>query len=183
MSLHLHYGFATKAIRREGFVSFHQGSSLKGWGERCVCVLYVCVRCVCKRCMKAEVIMTHEISVAEHWIRKWEAARGRGEIWISNESKLRGVLMEKRWINSQFMALHQRQSLILTKFQKAVNNKASWVKRGLKFHTILYSSQQSLQSQSSLLWLPDFIIIKQLFPSKNSSERLNNTSRFFIEGK
>lgn len=41
-----------------------------------------------------------------------------------------------------------------------------------------YLSSLPLQSHSSLLWLPDFIIIKWLFPSRNSSKRLSNKSAF-----
>ncbi len=43
---------------------------------------------------------------------------------------------------------------------------------------IPYLSRFSLQSQSSLLWLPDPIIIQQSFSSRNSSKRLNNKSTF-----
>lgn len=53
-----------------------------------------------------------------------------------------------------------------------------------RFHAIPYLSPKlSLQSQSSVLWLPDFIIIKPSCPSRNSSKRLNNKSAFCIRQK
>lgn len=89
-------------------------------------------------------------------------------------------------ITVSLLASHQCRSLLFTNYGKSLSRSEQTKAKhqgnadSERFHMIPYLSQLSLQSQSSVLWLPDFIIIKLLFPSRNSSKRLNNKSTFRI---
>lgn len=136
------------------------------------------------------------------WWRKW-AVCVCGCVWVCDVVREK----EKKWLRPpkiihhwttfsnttvSLLASHQCHSSLIANYTKSLRRSEqtkakrqgnAYSERLAKFHMIPYLSQLSLQSQSSLLWLPDFIIIKQSFPSRNSSKRLNNKSTFFIGRK
>lgn len=147
------------------------------------------------------------MSAAEHWIQKWEV-RGRWDVnrkfkhlmtadmvrvcvrarqgaraWQRAREKITRK-KEKKKKKERKKATQQSYSLLVTNYGKSLRRgeQTKAKHRGNadseRLHMIPYLSQLSLQSQSFVLWLPDFIIIKLLFLSRNSSKRLNYKSTF-----